>query len=134
MMASARELMSGFNDFVRDRHSAPSDFRADDAAITALYGRALSADVAVALTPVEAKAVHEAVMQLHRTARGVETMLAMLADKGAPTGILDNIKLPKRVVTSAAATVAALNAAHTAITARLPAATPRPVNHGSDSE
>ena len=121
MIESARELMSGFRGFSEDHKSAPSSFRADDPAITVLYGRAFSADVAVALTPAEARLVHDAVMQLYRTALGIEQMLATLADKGATGTVIDHIKLPKRVVTSARSAVDALGAAHAALSARLPA-------------
>ena len=120
MIESAREVMSGFSGFSEDQRSAPSEFRSDDVAISALYDRAFSADVALALSPKEARLIHHAVLQLYRTAHGIEQMLASLAERGAAGKIIDHIKLPKRVVASALASIEALNAAHVELFARLP--------------
>jgi len=55
--------MAGFEGFSEDLRSAPSSFRSDDPATSVLYGRAFSADLAVALTPEEARLVHDAEIQ-----------------------------------------------------------------------
>jgi hypothetical protein len=92
MIESARDVLSAFQGLVEDRKSAPAEFRANDPAISVLYGRAFASDVALALSPIEARLVHNAVMRLDRTARGIEIMMTILRSNGAT--ITDHLKLP----------------------------------------